>query len=144
MRIDGLWRVCDDGATRPVFWGELAADDGRWVQAPFLADLGADRTVISADVWRLLRVQPLERAERLAGLGGEVRAGVLVTALRMRRDDSSTALFRGEFAVFTDPAVLDMSVLGRDILGLFALIADQTQGVLCLLGSGHRYEVIRG
>jgi len=144
MRIDGLWRVCDDGATRPVFWGELPSDDGRWVQAPFLADLGADRTVICADVWRLLKVQPRESTERLAGVGGEVKAGVLETALRMRRNDSGTALFRGEFAVFTDPVALDMSVLGRDILSLFALIADQMQGVLCLLGSGHRYEIIRG
>lgn len=44
MLIHGLWHLCDDGITRPVFRGEVLAGDGAWVQVVFLADIGADRT----------------------------------------------------------------------------------------------------
>jgi len=41
----------------------------------------------------------------------------------------------------TDPASLDMSVLGRDILNLFAVIVDRPQDVVCLLTQDHVYEI---
>lgn len=30
MRFDGLWLPCDDGAIRPLFRGEILANDGKW------------------------------------------------------------------------------------------------------------------
>ena len=38
------------------------------------------------------------------------------------------------FAAFTQTESLDMRVLGRDILNLFALIVDRPRDVVCLLG----------
>jgi hypothetical protein len=34
-----------------------------------------------------------------------------------------------------------MSVLGRDISNLFALIVDRPRDLVCLLGSGHHYSI---
>ena len=36
---------------------------------------------------------------------------------------------------------LDMSVLGRDILDMFALIADRRANVVAILADGHHYTV---
>jgi hypothetical protein len=36
---------------------------------------------------------------------------------------------------------LDICVLGRDITGLFGLIVDQPQGVVCMLGQRHRCRI---
>lgn len=67
MRIDGAWRLCDDGVMRPVIRGSVRAVDGSWVMAPFLADTAADRTVFSADILRALGLPPVESTDRLAG-----------------------------------------------------------------------------
>jgi len=34
-----------------------------------------------------------------------------------------------------------MSVLGRDISGLFALIVDRPNNVVCLVGQNHGYNI---
>jgi hypothetical protein len=70
MLISGVWHLCDDGCTRPVFRGEILAGDGTWVQARFLVDIGADRTVFSADILEALHPPPLVSPDRLAGVGG--------------------------------------------------------------------------
>ena len=44
-------------------------------------------------------------------------------------------MFRGQFAGFTDPAALDMSVLGRDILNIFALVVAHVVLAVDLLAS---------
>jgi hypothetical protein len=36
-----------------------------------------------------------------------------------------------------------MSVLGRDIINLFALIVDRPQDIVCLLGQRHRYRIVQ-
>jgi hypothetical protein len=36
-----------------------------------------------------------------------------------------------------------MSILGRDILNLFALIADRKQNVLALLTGQHNYSIVK-
>ena len=36
---------------------------------------------------------------------------------------------------------LDISVLGRDIIGLFAVIVDRPHDIVCLLRRRHRYRV---
>jgi hypothetical protein len=60
MRIDGAWRVCDDGVVRPVIVGEIKAPDGSWVDVPFLVDSAADRTVLSAGAASTIQT-PVER-----------------------------------------------------------------------------------
>lgn len=48
MQINGAWSLCDDGAIRPVVYGEVRTGSGRWLPVEFLMDTGADRTVLSA------------------------------------------------------------------------------------------------
>jgi len=50
-------------------------------------------------------------------------------------------VFRGQYAAVTGLEALDISVLGRDITGLFAVIVDRLQEVVCLLGQHHRYSI---
>ena len=143
MRIDGSWRLCDDGVIRPIFLGEVQAGGGSWVQATFLADPGADRTVFSADILRELGLPTEATDDQLEGVGGKVATVLVATPIRLTSAAGVTVLFKGIFAAVTDPAALDMSVLGRDISNLFALVVDRPQDVVCLLGQGHRYVIVQ-
>ena len=62
----------------------------------------------------------------------------------MAREAGQTVLFKGQFAAFTDAAALDISVLGRDITNMFALIVDRPQDAVCLLGRGQQYKIVQG
>ena len=141
MRIDGQWYLCDDGLVRPIMRGEIRSGDGSWFKVPFLVDSGADRTVFSADVLADLRLLHLTSSYQLSGVGGQVKSVVVNTQIRMEQDEGSKAVFTGEYAGFTDPAALDMSVLGRDLLNLFALVIDRQRDVVCLLGQSHSYRI---
>jgi len=141
MLIRGEWYLCDDGVTRPVIRGEVLAGDGSWVQAPFLVDSGADRTVVSADILQALNLPALASPHQLAGIGGISPAGVIQTQIVFAREDRSRVTFRGQFAVLTEVTALDMSVLGRDITNLFAVIVDRPGDVVCLVGQEHRYLI---
>jgi predicted aspartyl protease len=141
MRIDGLWYLCDDGMVRPVIRGELEASDGSWVKAPFLVDTGADRSVISAEILGVLHLRPIASPDRLSGVGGMADSVVLETRIRFTHDEGGKAVFGGQFAGFTDVEALDMSVLGRDILNVFALLVDWQADTVCLLGQKHFYTI---
>jgi predicted aspartyl protease len=133
--------LCDDGVVRPVFRGRMTAADGSSVQVDFLADTGADCTVLSAEVLTNLGLPSVPAPQHLSGAGG-VAATVLVdTAIHLSRAGGGDAVFRGRFSAFTVPAALDMSVLGRDIMNLFALIVDRPRDLVCLLGAGHQYSI---
>jgi predicted aspartyl protease len=141
MRISGLWHLCDDGMVRPVILAEIMAGDGSWLKARFLVDTGADRTVLSADMLDALHLQPTNSSDQLSGVGGIAESVVVETQIRLTQDDAGKAVFRGQFAGFIDPEALDMSVLGRDILNLFALIVDRPGDTVCLLGQKHFYTI---
>src|SRR5262249_44263924 len=53
---------------RPSRWRQAA--DASWVRAPFLLDTGAQRTVLSAAILRLLALPSGTSADRIGGLGG--------------------------------------------------------------------------
>ena len=142
MQINGEWLLCDDGIVRPVIRGHILAGHGAWIHAPFLVDTGADRTVFSAPVLAAPALQPTIATERLGGVGGLVTPVVVATQMRFRHEGGrGTVIFRGQYAAVTEPEALDMSVLGRDITGLFALIVDQPGNVVCLLRQRHRYTI---
>ncbi len=141
MRVDGEWLLCDDGILRPVIRAEILASDGSWQSAEFLVDTGADRTVFSAPVLASLGFQPIVTQARLGGLGGEVNSVLIETQLRFTREESGKVIFRGQYAAVTELQALDMSVLGRDIAGLFAVVVDRPGNVVCLLGQQHRYTI---
>jgi hypothetical protein len=141
MLIPGVWHQCDDGMVRPVIQGELLALNGLWVKALFLLDTGADRTVLSADVLAALQLQPVGSPVRLGGVGGMTDSVVVETHIRLTHDQPGKVSFRGQFAAFDKVEALDMSVLGRDILNLFAVIIDKPGESLCLLGQQHYYTI---
>jgi hypothetical protein len=142
MQINGEWSLFDDGIVRPVMHGETLAGNNRWVAAEFLVDTAADRTVFSTGLLATLYLQHIPAQERLGGLGGMTPSVVVETQLRFRREAGrGTVVFRGQFAAVIEPEALDISVLGRDITGLFALIVDQLGNVVCLLGQQHRYRI---
>ena len=141
MQINGEWYPCSDGVARPVIRGGVLAGDGSWIRAHFLVDTGADRTVLSAAALALLRLQPLALQERLGGLGGVTDAVVVETQIRLSREMGGNVVFRGQYAAVTEVEALDMSVLGRDITGSFAIIVDWPGNIVCMLGQRHRYTI---
>jgi predicted aspartyl protease len=142
MRIDGKWLTCDDGIVRPVMLAEVRAHNGSWVECRMLLDVGADRTVLSCDVFRELGINSATATQSLEGVGGRAESVIVATQIRVQRENGSTILLNGPFAAFTDPAALDMSVLGRDVTNHFAVIVDRPQDVVCLIGGNHRYVIV--
>jgi hypothetical protein len=57
------------------------------------------------------------------------------------RINGGKAVFRGEYAAFTSLEAIDISVLGRDIMEMFAVIVDRPGEVVCLLGQRHCYII---
>ena len=141
MLINGLWCLCDDGIIRPVIQGEALNSAGEWHKISFLVDTGADRTVFCADDLSGLGLSPLDEESLLEGVGGAAPSIVVETQIRLPSVDLGRIAFKGHYAAFTQLESLDMSVLGRDILNLFALIVDRQRDVVCLLGQRHRYEI---
>jgi hypothetical protein len=142
MLIPGEWYVCDDGETRPIFRGEVRAADRSWVPAEFLADTGADQTTLTMLVWSALGLEPAAGAGRVSGLGGAASAVVVESALRLFDTAERPIVINAPFLALTDPSALDMSVLGRDLTNLFALIVDRPGDRVCLLGQTHSYRVV--
>lgn len=141
MRIDGEWFECDDGYVRPVVRGLILNARGEWEPVPLLVDTGADCTVIGAAILDVLGFGTRTSDNRLAGIGGIVESVKIHTQLRLPRDDGGTATFRGEYAAFTQLETLDMSILGRDIMDMFAVIIDRPDDVVTLIRQHHRYAI---
>jgi hypothetical protein len=143
MQIHGEWLVCDDGVVRPVLRGEVLATNGAWVPVPFLLDTGADRTVFNGAILAAMSPHALAASERLSGLGGTVRTVSIATRVRFSHEESRKGAFRGSYAAITDLEALDMSVLGRDITNMFAVVVDHPGNVVCLLGQRHQYMIVQ-
>jgi predicted aspartyl protease len=133
--------LCDDSVLRPVIRGEILASDGTWHSAEFLVDTGADRTVFSAIVLASLRLQSVVTDARIGGVGGVVNSVVVEAQVRFTREESGKVVLRGQYAAVTELQSLDMSVLGRDITGLFAVVVDRPGNIVCLLGQRHYYAI---
>jgi hypothetical protein len=82
--------------------------------------------------------------EGLSGVGGMAASIIVETWMRLTREDTGKVMFRGQYAAVTDMAALDISVLGRDITELFAVIVDRPRDVVCLVGQRHRYTIEQG
>ncbi|HEX5103201.1 MAG TPA: aspartyl protease family protein [Pirellulaceae bacterium] len=135
--------MCSDGDTRPILRAEILLPDSAWLEVRFLIDTGADRTVFSADVLGASRLQSVSTRGHIGGIGGVVETEYIRTQIRFRRDDGVQVVFHGEYAALTDPDALEMSVLGRDILNLFAVIVDRPGDVVAILGGHHYYSIQR-
>jgi hypothetical protein len=141
MLLPGHWLLCDDGVLRPIFRAQVVTGSGSLFPVEFLADTAADRTVLCAAILQNLGLPAVTATTLLGGVGGSSPTVVVDTAIQLPRDDGGMAVFRGQFAGFTVLEALDMSVLGRDITNLLALIVDRPRDLVCLLGPGHQYSI---
>lgn len=141
MRIDGEWFECDDGIVRPIIRGEILSAGGDWESVAFLVDTGADRTVLSASVTRTLGYQLTGPRQQLGGVGGLADSVIVSTQIRLQRENCMNVHVRGQYAALTRLEDLDLSVLGRDVLDLFAVVVDRRQNVVTLIGQKHRYRI---
>lgn len=78
---------------------------------------------------------------KLVGIGGGSESVWLATTLKLLCSDGVSLNINGPFPAFTDPLVTDCSILGRDVLKLFTLIADPFTKTLCLIRDRHAYTI---
>jgi hypothetical protein len=97
--------------------------------------------VLTRDLLDELGLPVIESLVPLEGVGGRFATVDVSAELRFRRDDGGEVVVRNRCAAMTDPDALEMSILGRDILELFALIFDRSRSTLCLVGQRHRYAI---
>lgn len=142
MVINGEWMICADGVNRPLIRGELQTGKGQWESVAFLVDTGADRTVLGAPVLAQLELPLTDTPEQLGGLGGMTEMVTVATSLRLTKHDAGKVNFRSQYAAVTEVEALDICVLGRDILGLFAVIVDEPKQIVCLLSQRHGYSIV--
>jgi len=142
MRLNGERLECDNGVVRPVLRAEIQAADGAWRAVELLVDCAADRTVLCAHVVEALKLTGSPPIETVVGVGGPVDSIIVNTVIRVIRDDGKLVLFRGAFAACRERTALDMSVLGRDILDMFALVLDRRASVVAILGGQHTYRIV--
>ena len=141
MRINGGWFETDERLPQPVVIGALQAADGRWVKCPFLIDTGADTTVLSPKVLRQLGRPVTLAPKQLLGVGGPVETWQVWTTLAFLRTDGQPTIIEGAYSAFQIEDALEMSVLGYDVLSLFAVIVDRPGNAVCLLVPPQRYII---
>lgn len=142
MIVPGEWIHHDDGTLLPIvpLWVDLA--DGVQLELDFLLDTVAERTVLCYIDLMKLDVECELSDETLTGVGGTTRAVRVDQPLKFRRSDGEFVALNGPFLAFADPAALDLSVPGRDILSHFAVIVDRPKRAVLLLHGGHDYRVV--
>jgi predicted aspartyl protease len=143
MLCRGEWMRCDDGVVRPMVNAEILAADGNWRSAKFLLDTGADRTVLRAGVLDDLHLPHVRNVSGLGGAGGAAESVEIATQIRLTRDDGQWATFRGTYAAFLRDNALDVNVLGRDILNMFAVIVDHGADRVVLVRGEDTYAIQR-
>lgn len=143
MRIAGVWRSCDDGVIRPLLVARVVGPNGIVIDAMFLVDSGADRTVLSAALLSQLggATALAPSGVSMAGIGGTQAFVQVQATLSLPRADGGTATVQASFAAFTDPKATDLSILGRDVLDHFDVILSRRRDELFLLANPSRYEI---
>lgn len=141
MRINGQWLHSLNAVLQPTIPVTVLAGDGLWRKANFLVDSGADCTVFNADLLADLGL-PSAPISPLTGVGGSTPSVQVKTSIRLERDDGGTYTIKSSFAGFTAQSALELSVLGRDVLDLFAVIVDRPGDAVCLLAPRHQYAVV--
>jgi predicted aspartyl protease len=141
MRINGLWRLCEDGVTRPVLYGNLQLENGTRQAVEFLVDTGTDRTVFNGATVTEVDLTPIETEEVVTSLGGATETIMIETVIHLTRETGDTIALRGQFTAVTEAAGLEFNILGRDILDMFSVIIDRPGNVVCFLSQRHRYAI---
>jgi ribosomal protein L14 len=141
MLISGRWIKSKGGEDWPVVIASVTGATRTLADVPFLIDTGADQTLLCAEVARLLQLSQGRLPHALKGVGSVIESYVVSTEIRLRREDGVDVSFNGPIACCVQPDVLDMSVLGRDILNKFAVIIDNPGHRIALVRERHRYAI---
>ena len=111
--------------------------DGRAIPHRYRADV----TVLGPVVSEAMQWDLTGSSQQLGGIDGDVNSTIVSTQIQFYLDDGLPVTFRGSFHAIHNAQHLEMSVLGRDIIEMFALIVDRPGDVVCLLRENHRYEI---
>ncbi len=141
MRIKGKWRRDENDVLTPVLECGLLTGNGEWFNTYFLIDSGAERTVISGDVLRELDAPTHVSLHSLVGLGSSVQVLTVSTKLKLELDNGSSIVVNGPFDGLPEGREGELSILGRDVLGNFAVILDRPGDAIALLHGRHRYSI---
>lgn len=143
MRIVGEWLRCDDGITRPTIRAIVIDTDGKVHNEVFYVDTGADCTAFSAALLTKLSwpTNGETSSYSLRGIGGSTGFVEGTATVELTRDDGGPARISGPFRAFIDPAVTDLSILGRDVLHHFDVIVSRRRNEVLLLAGNHQYHV---
>lgn len=142
MRVEGEWRETTTTVPRPYVRAHLEAHDGTWVECLFLIDTGADCTVISHDIARLLGRPTVPAARPLQGIGGVIESLELWTTLRFAATNGTRFNIEGKYDTPAQPND-EGCILGYNVLHLFSVVIDKTGDTVCLLRPPHRYVIQR-
>jgi len=77
----------------------------------------------------------------IGGFGGIVATVIIEGQFRIARDDGINVVFRGRFAACTEVDALELCVMGRDVLDMFALIVDRRADLIAIIGQDHTYGI---
>lgn len=142
MRFNGKWLECTDRTLRPVVDGALIHPDGTVETFPFLIDTGADSTVLSYQAVAYLGAE-VETGDGpvLEGVGGSVQSVRVTTRFWLLSTAGQTIPLGGPLLGRPYPAGDDHCILGRDLLGHFAVVVDAPTRTVLLLTAPHRYVI---
>ena len=79
--------------------------------------------------------------QSLSGIGTAMQVLSVTTRLRLSLDDGTSITVNGPFFGLTDEREGELSILGRDVLGNFAVILDRPKSVIALLHGRHEYAI---
>ena len=143
MVIAGEW-VCDeDNVVRPYLWAHVTLPDGQDIHERFIVDSGADCCQLSYRLLVRLGIDVTAGGMRhaLVGVGGRADLILIAAKLVFETMDGRTITVDGPYLGSTDPAALDLSFLGRDVLANFDLILSRRRNEVLVLGGQHTYAV---
>jgi hypothetical protein len=141
MIVSGRWGECDDGFVRPLLTGFAFNSDDVLVPITFIIDTGADRTLLTAEVFAKLKLPPIGSRDRFSGVGGLQDIVQVQTKIGFRADNGHYLIYKSQYCCVTTSGTTDMPLLGRDLLDIFAVIVDRPGDRVCLLTEDHPYQV---
>jgi predicted aspartyl protease len=105
------------------------------VSAAFLVDTGADSTLLSGREWRRAGVERSTLkapSQTIAGFGGFVDLSLEPAVLVLRHADGSEDLLSIDIEMGAEQPAGIPSVLGRDVLNRYRLVASPRENILTL------------